>query len=333
MRAAAIARALIYRAVDECERCPACASPRLSNLDLLPGRGRRLRFVSLCDECGLVFCNPPPARAELERFYSPQGPWEPVRTARPAGGAGPPKLDRSWRRRFQLIADALPITAPPAGATVLDFGCGEGRLLDALQAYGWETWGVEPALEDAFLRHRRLTAVPDEPVFDLIIAHHVLEHLADPLALLQHLARACRPGGYVFIGVPRFDTLPIHRDYKYVLNGRAHIAAFTWPCLQGLLARAGWTSLAAPPDPAQQPDEATLSRMHIVAQRRNVHPPLPLSPGEAARAAMRRYHRDTPNRPLLERLRLFRLAARAMEARWQRTKSLRKTMDAGGEAS
>jgi len=160
-----------------------------------------------------------------------------------------------------------------------------------------------------------LTAIPDTPTFDLIVAHHVFEHVTDPLGLLRQLARACPVGGFLHIGVPRLDTLPDHRDYKYVINGRAHVTAYTWPCLQGLLARAGWQPVAPPPDRVSKGrGRQTSARLRVLARRVDAQvDPLP-SPGRAARLAISRYHADVEGRPLFERLGLYRLAARRREA-------------------
>jgi len=57
-------RALIYGVPGKRERCPACGTSRLYDLDLLPLRrpvgGCRTGFVTGCDDCGLVFSNPQP---------------------------------------------------------------------------------------------------------------------------------------------------------------------------------------------------------------------------------------------------------------------------------
>jgi SAM-dependent methyltransferase len=324
-------RALIYRAPRESERCPACGSPRLYELDLLSLRraieGSRTGFVSGCDECGLVFSNPQPTPEEQDRFYSPDGEWGSRRNV--AGLTTVQDHDdrrgKSWSWPFEAIRDELPVTAPPPGMKVLDFGCADGKLLDALQDCGWETWGIESAVDTAFVRHRRLDAVPGAATFDLIVANHVFEHVTDPLGLLRELAGACRVGGYLHVGVPRFDTLPDHRDYKYVINGRAHVTAYTWPCLQGLLARAGWQPVAPPPDRVSKGHgRQTSARLRVLARRvaERVEP-MP-SPARAARAAMSRYHADIPGRPLVERLGLYRLAARRAEARRREAIRLRK---------
>jgi 2-polyprenyl-3-methyl-5-hydroxy-6-metoxy-1,4-benzoquinol methylase len=181
-------------------------------------------------------------------FYSPSGEWglPRVGVTEKSDTADDAARGPSWSSVFGPIRDF--VTSPEVDAQVLDFGCGSGKMLDALQESGWVTTGIDTAVDVAFQRHRRLEVAPDTPMFDLIVANHVLEHVTDPLDLLRRFARSARTGGFLFIGVPRFDTLPIHRDYKYVINGRAHVTAFTWPCLQGLLARAGWKSIAPPPD-------------------------------------------------------------------------------------
>ena len=337
-------RALIYRVPGESERCPACGSGRLYELDLLPLRpavqGYRTGFVSGCDECGLVFSNPPPTSAQQDRFYSPEGEWGSRRNVTgastpgsrereegeaPVSVGGERSRGKSWSWAFEAIRGELSVIAPPDGAKVLDFGCADGKLLDAFQDCGWETWGIESAVETAFVRHRRLDAIPATPTFDLIVANHVFEHVTDPLGVLRALAGSCRAGGFLHVGVPRFDTLPDHRDYKYVINGRAHVTAFTWPCLQGLLARSGWQPVAPPPDRVSKGrGRETSARLRVLARRVDDRvEPLP-SPARAARLAMSRYHADVQGRPLFERLGFYRLAARQAETRRRADIRLRK---------
>jgi SAM-dependent methyltransferase len=342
----AVTRAGIYRVSGESEQCPACGSPRLYELDLLPVRraeGRRLGFVSGCDTCGIVFSNPLPSADDLEHFYRPGGDWRPSRKPEAVEDLASGHVGRalsgsprggSWSWPFEPIRQELSVTEPPAGARVLDFGCGTGRLLDALQAHGWDTCGIEPALDDAFRKHRRLEFIPDAPAFDLIVAHHVLEHLPDPMALLRQFARASKPGGFLFLSTPRFDTLPVHRDYRYVINGRAHVTAYTWDCMQVLLGRTGWVPVGLPPDRvAKGGGRTTASRLRVFARRTDQARQLPADPAAAARSAMREYHRGIEGRPLVERLGWYRFAARRAEAARQRAKRTRKSAKIGAAAS
>jgi SAM-dependent methyltransferase len=318
---------LVYRAPGERDDCPACGSPDLFELDLMALRRGRIGLVSGCESCGLVFSNPLPTPQVLEEFYSPTGDWGDDRRERPEPSidrlAG---LGRAWTRWFAPMRGTIDVARPPAGARVLDFGCGDGKLLDLLAAAGWETYGVEPATDVAFRRHRRLDLVPEDARFDLVVLNHVLEHVPNPLQLLRQLAGACRPGGHLLVGVPRFDTLPLHRDYFYVLNGRAHITAYTWPCLGTLLARAGWAPVAPPPAQVSKGGggRLTTSRLRVIARRAEGALAEPARPADAARAAVRGYYAQGDARPLLARSGFLRLAALAADRRQQREWAARK---------
>jgi SAM-dependent methyltransferase len=327
----AVSRAFVYRVPGEAEECPACASRRLDDLDVLrvrrPGRGVCTGLVSGCADCGAVFSNPLPSVHELADFYSPAGEWRRTRTEQPRSDDVPRGTrGRSWSKRFNAIRGELRVWAPSPGMRVLDFGCGTGRLLDAFQEHGWETWGIEPAVDDAFQRHRRLNEVPERPTFNLIVANHVLEHITYPLTLLRQFATATRSGGYLFVSVPRLDTLPIHRDYAYVINGRAHVMAYTWTCLAVLLGRAGWQPVEPPPHHVPKGrGRVTCSRLQVIARRVDNPSPIPGSPLIAAREAFRGYYQDAENQSILSRLGFHRMVARAMETERRQRLRIRKS--------
>jgi SAM-dependent methyltransferase len=316
----------IYRAPGERDDCPACGSLRVADLDVLPLRGGRTGFVSCCEACGLVFSNPQPSLAVLQQFYSPSGAWSadrPDSERKPNSAAA--KVGGHWTRWFRPIRQEMSVTSPRPGSRVLDFGCGEGTFLDALQNCGWETWGIEPSHDRAFARHRRLDEVPAVPSFDLVLAVHVLEHLPDPLATLRKLAAACRPGGHLFLCVPRLDTLPYHRDYRYVLNGRQHITAYTWPCLRTLMARAGWEAVGEPPlEVPRGGGRTTTAKLCVLARRTDGRITAARAPARAARSAIRRYYAAADSRPLPARLGCTRVAARRADAVRQCAKAARR---------
>jgi 2-polyprenyl-3-methyl-5-hydroxy-6-metoxy-1,4-benzoquinol methylase len=313
-----LSQRFVYQAPGERNDCPACGSHALFDLDVLPLRAARTGFVSGCDDCGLVFSNPQPTAAELEEFYGASGSWAGDRQHLDEQ-ADHIQLGRSWVRLFDAIRDRVDVAAPPAGARVLDFGCGEGTMLDALQSCGWETWGIETASDHAFARHRRLHAIPDAATVDLVLALHVLEHVPSPLELLRRLAAACRIGGHILVAVPRLDTLPTHRDYRYVLNGRAHIMAYTRRCLEALLVRSGWEIVASPLEHMTRRMRVLARRTDGPAGRRHVG-------ADVARAAIAGYYAQEDARPLAVRIGLIRLAARRADAERQRAKAARKAL-------
>ena len=215
--------------------CPACDSHQVDVVAAWPLRAKRQ--VVACQDCGLLFVHPQPATEALAAQYAPEGAYREKRAGKVTNAqtktkGGAPIMLAALDRHFAA-------SRPTAGARVLEFGCGTGTWLNTFQDHGWETFGIEPSTDEAFVRHQRLAAVPSEPQFDFVIVYQVLDHLGRPLDILRELAGALRPGGHCLVSVPRVDTIEIHRDVGYCLQSRTHIVAFTEACLSGLLERAG----------------------------------------------------------------------------------------------
>ena len=282
---------LWYAPPGEQRTCPACASGELELMLPLPyappiAYGWHFGFVTGCRRCGLLFANPLPDQARLDALYSPGGDWGRARQDE----SEPPVNRTRVEQLFAPIRLDLDVMHPPPGAAVLDFGCGAGGMLDALQELGWETHGVEPATRVAFARHREVTTIPADPCFNLAVVHHVLEHVRDPLDILRRLAGALRPGGFILISVPDLDEVADRGDIEYVLRSKTHVLAYSSDCLRWLTASAGLRTISAARPAA--------SRRRIVLARREEHGERPPSPLEAARNALRRYFERHPDETL-----------------------------------
>jgi 2-polyprenyl-3-methyl-5-hydroxy-6-metoxy-1,4-benzoquinol methylase len=114
-----------------------------------------------------------------------------------------------------LIDELLPWRAQPGRA--LDAGCGSGALMLSLASVGWEVEGVE--WDSSAARVARESS--GRPVwsgdfqavglpcgaYDLVVLHHVFEHLTDPLPALSRLAELLRPGGRAVLIYPNPESL------------------------------------------------------------------------------------------------------------------------------
>ena len=126
--------------------------------------------------------------------------------------------DRHWwyRGRRRIIRAELDRLSVPAGARVLDAGCGSGRTLEELGRYG-EVFGLEldpGAASKARDRNcgevhiGRLEELPwEDGYFDLITCLDVIEHTPDDRVTLRELRRVCRPGGFLLVTVPAYQGL------------------------------------------------------------------------------------------------------------------------------
>ncbi len=118
-----------------------------------------------------------------------------------------------WRTAENSAAYLLPHLRP--GMRVLDVGCGPGTItrdLGALVGSEGDVLGVDidagviaQAASACDLSQVRF-AVGDalrldanDSVYDVVHAHQVLQHLADPVAALREMRRVTRPGGLVAV--------------------------------------------------------------------------------------------------------------------------------------
>jgi SAM-dependent methyltransferase len=103
--------------------------------------------------------------------------------------------DSRWWTDF----DAVIAAQLPAGARVLDVGCGDGALADRLAALGFDTLGVDPgAPVHPRLIRRLVERAPGLGRFDAVTAVMALHH-ADLSAVTSAVAGHLRPGGRLFV--------------------------------------------------------------------------------------------------------------------------------------
>lgn len=239
--------------LDPPETCPCCSGEALKPLHVLRNPRRRIApvghlVVTGCRRCGIVFAHPLPTPAQVDAFYAGEAQgWEDrLDEHDDEHEAFMDRKHARYRRELELLGDSLG-GAAGGGRRVLDFGCGLGAWLDVLAQAGWETEGLEPGAEQRTTtarRHRVIDAVPTEPRYDLIVLHHVLEHLRDPVAVLRELHAAARPGARLYASSPDFGRLAEHGKLGYVTSG-VHVMSFTTAGLRSVLGLAGWVTEGA----------------------------------------------------------------------------------------
>jgi CMP-N-acetylneuraminic acid synthetase/SAM-dependent methyltransferase len=73
--------------------------------------------------------------------------------------------------------------------------------------------------------------------FDIVFAHHVIEHVVNPIEFIEKIRRILKIGGKLVLGTPNFDSAAARRYGKFfrLLNDRTHISLFSDHGLRDLL--------------------------------------------------------------------------------------------------
>jgi len=113
-----------------------------------------------------------------------------------------------------------PLLGLDFGSRILDFGCGSGRMLQALHYFGFrDLTGADAFIENDIFHKTGVTVHKkglDElaPGFDLVMLHHVFEHLPDPVGTLRQINRLLDDDKYCLIRMP----IAAYAWTKYGLN-------------------------------------------------------------------------------------------------------------------
>ena len=132
-------------------------------------------------------------------------------------------------------------------AAILDLGCGSGGLLRRMQRYGFSNLtGFDPytpvEIEEPGFRVKRAELSAVTGSYDLIMMHHVLEHLADPTAALVAAKARLNPGGKILVRIPvaASHTWRLYGEHWFNLDPPRHLLV---PSVHGLEALAGRSGL------------------------------------------------------------------------------------------
>lgn len=164
-----------------------------------------------------------------------------------ASRPGDAEFDGYYGTLRPALLDLIDTARAPTHA--LDIGCGTGALLAELSRRhpGCRTVGLERHADAA----RRARAVAHDVVeadvldpaldlpaghFDLVVLSHVLEHFAEPQAVLERVRGWLAPGGSVLVALPNVRHLSVvvpllcRADFRYAPAGildRTHLRFYT----------------------------------------------------------------------------------------------------------
>lgn len=190
--------------------CPLCHSPSREILHTDVGDYEYSSTGSAdywtCCQCEVVFQFPLPNDDRLAQAY----PADYHAYSQPVNAVLRSLKGRYWKRKASLIGEVVRDRGP-----VLDIGCGNGDMLQALHRQGYEKLvgldfnknALEKVRNAGFEAHHGELHDAQFPsnYFSAIILTNFIEHVPDPVSTLKSCRQLLRPGGIVFGETPNID--------------------------------------------------------------------------------------------------------------------------------
>ena len=210
--------------------CPLCHSMRNTVFMKEDARNNRDHVQLLkCTDCGFVYSK----LATID--YTDYG--------KAASKKSDAELENALisQNIHRLVAEIINKTSVKNGS-VLDFGCGVGLMLRGFKERNYDVLGVEESaayrdmLAESSIPAARLEDIDHlRESFDIVILKDVLEHLENPLQVLDKIISFIKPGGYFYIRVPNRYAYPFH----WAVDTKGHINHFTPGILKKILGGMG----------------------------------------------------------------------------------------------
>lgn len=266
--------------LEEVGTCPVCRSSESALVHdavedwafrSAPGRWRYWQ----CVDCQSLYLNPRPTPASIGRayatYYTHEGPgsstgikglklrWKNERLSARFGQNIEPRLHlpsvfqpavtRRGRRIALPFGWAELVVMNPG--RLMDVGCGTGATLMFARQLGWQAQGIE--MDSAAVASARNAGLEiqeggyellhDHPMaFDCITCSHVIEHVFDPVDMIQAMHSALKPGGRLLLATPNVSS-DVHRHFGRFWRGLEaprHLVLFSEATLTALLRRQGF---------------------------------------------------------------------------------------------
>lgn len=219
------------------QNCRLCRSANLQHKAVV-----RTHLVMRCGECGFIQLGAHPTKEQIEHTYS-RSYFKNSKYRLDAGA------QKEQDRRINLMREC---GLAPA-ANILDIGCATGDfVLRAKETFSM--WGADiseqaidiarkrnPDIASCLFSMSKQTIDSLNRTFDAVTMWDVIEHLDDPVGLLQALVKKIKPTGFLFFSTPNIGAIvPRLMGARWAfMTPPEHIGYFSRDTMKRLLATCG----------------------------------------------------------------------------------------------
>lgn len=137
---------------------------------------------------------------------------------------------------------------------ILDVGCGLGFMLSGIddkhEKFGLEvsSFACEHAKQYAEIYNSPIETAPiEENSFDIIVSHHVIEHVDKPEEFLDKIKKVLKKDGVLILSTPDFESIcaKAYKDNYRMLFDKTHVNLFSFNSLKKMLTDYGFDIIDA----------------------------------------------------------------------------------------
>ncbi len=183
-------------------KCPNGCSGELHQSGLVVAEGN-LRRCSLCGQL-VSSCTRERHLSSNQEWNTEEGTWPSEKD-----------MQRMVKRRARDISIITALLSKKENIHLLDVGCSNGAFVWYANKVGINAEGVDPSEKAVENGRRRGLKIHsgylhgidfENNIFDAVTLYEVIEHVADPRALLEECHRILKPGGVLVIGTGNTDS-------------------------------------------------------------------------------------------------------------------------------
>jgi 2-polyprenyl-3-methyl-5-hydroxy-6-metoxy-1,4-benzoquinol methylase len=156
-----------------------------------------------CRQCGMVYVNPQLTEEAISNLYSS--------TYSEKSASLEKKIQPQHLRILKQLSKIL------GKGKLLDVGCFKADFLNVAKSKDWEVYGTEIS-KHAIDYAKKVYGIGvdkgslldikyEDSFFDVVTMNDVIEHLHDPKAYVEKVAKIMKPGGVFYVGTPNFNSL------------------------------------------------------------------------------------------------------------------------------
>lgn len=187
--------------------CPVCHSENIANSLICKDYtvSQESFAISVCNTCSLKFTNPRPSPQNISKYYESDSYISHTNSSKYL-------IDYLYKivRNYTLQSKyKLIIHHQTQKGKIMDFGCGTGHFLNKMRKEHWEVMGIEPneqarnyCLMNGLPVNEGINSLALDSKYDTITLWHVLEHLHQPVEILQTLKNKLATNGMMYVAVP-----------------------------------------------------------------------------------------------------------------------------------